>query len=244
VSVQPVAPDAVRVWRGFRAATLALPDFLTRLGSVFVPATVQMQIAVGLHAYVPSVPAGLPGKPETVPDETAILFWESQQTYRDGFGTLAVRTYTLTHGACYTPASRADFPVPFAGELAVDQPYHLLDTPADWMHGQTTHLLLARPAAAAPQAFREEVAALLPALLAEPGLGGAIVCAGADYLALWLLGHAPPDAVSALAAAGEWQHTAGAVPTHLEKGLWEQWAGLPIASGDSLTMQFTRRGER
>ena len=27
-------------------------------------------------------PAGLPDKPDTVPDETAILFWDSQQTYR------------------------------------------------------------------------------------------------------------------------------------------------------------------
>ena len=75
-----IPADAVRVWRGFRATTMALPDFFTRLGTVFVPATVEMQIQVGLDAYFPTVPAGLSGKPDTVPDETAILFWDSQQT--------------------------------------------------------------------------------------------------------------------------------------------------------------------
>ena len=76
--------------------------------TVFVPSTVLMQIDIGLEGYIPSVLGGLEGKPDTVPDETAILFWESQQTYRDGFKTLAVRTYTLTHGAVYTAASGAE----------------------------------------------------------------------------------------------------------------------------------------
>jgi hypothetical protein len=81
--------DAVRVWRGFRQPELTLDQFYDKLGSVFVPATVKLQVQAGLQTYVPTVLAGLPGKPDSVPDETAILFWESQQTYWDGFTTLA-----------------------------------------------------------------------------------------------------------------------------------------------------------
>ena len=131
-----------------------LPDFFARLGTVFIPATVLMQIDAGLSAYVPSVFAGLDGKPDTVPDETAILYWESQDTYTRGFDTLAVRTYTLTHGAVYTATSGAAFPVHFTGQLAANQPYHLTTGPNDWMHGQVHHLVGSRPDPQRPADFR------------------------------------------------------------------------------------------
>ena len=82
-----VAPDAVRVWRGFRLPALSINQFYSKLGSVFVPATVKMQVEAGLRSYTPTVPGGLPGKPDSVPDETAILFWESQATYWNGFNS-------------------------------------------------------------------------------------------------------------------------------------------------------------
>src|SRR5471030_1917969 len=130
-------PDAVRVWRGFRLPSLAVDQFYSKLGTVFIPATVKFQIDAGLHSYTPAVPAGLQGKPDWVPDETAILFWKSQQVYWNGFTRLSVRTYTLTHGGCYvttgTPLSRADFPILFAGaaSLNVDAPVFLFNKEAD-----------------------------------------------------------------------------------------------------------------
>jgi hypothetical protein len=153
-----IPPDAVRVWRGFCHPTVEHADFLKRLGTVFVPAGVQMQISCGLDGYIPSVPAGLPGKPASVPDETAILFWDSQQTYHRAFGTLAARTYSLTHAAVYAPRSRADFPTAFAGEIITGQPYYLIDSPADWMHGQVQHFLGSRPDVTTPDAFRAAAA--------------------------------------------------------------------------------------
>src|SRR5579862_9270454 len=96
-NIKPVPPNAVRVWRGYKEPRLQLDQFYSKLGTVFVPSTVLMQINAGLYSYTPTVPAGLTGKPDMVPDETAILFWDSQETYWNGFNTLAVRTYTLTH---------------------------------------------------------------------------------------------------------------------------------------------------
>jgi hypothetical protein len=241
-----IPPDAVRVWRGFRAPSMALSDFFTRLGTVFVPATVEMQVDAGLDGYLPSVPAGLPGKPDTVPDETAILFWDSQQTYRDGFDTLAVRTYTLTHAAVYTPASGADFPLLFSGALNANQPYHLVAKSADWMKSTVLHLIAARPSATPPADFRGRVAQALSSVQTQGGILGAIACAGDDYLAYWVLGDggSAVEGVTGLARLCDWSHVATAKPMSLDKGLWDKWPGMTIASGDSFNMQFRRRWER
>src|SRR5262249_20709237 len=69
-----VPPGAVRVWRGFRLPDLELAQFYAKLGTVFVPATVLMQIDAGLQSYKPTVPAGPARKPDTRPRGTANLF--------------------------------------------------------------------------------------------------------------------------------------------------------------------------
>jgi hypothetical protein len=242
--------DAVRVWRGFLAPTMPLELFMERLSATFVPATVLMQIDVGLDAYTPAVLGGLPGKPAAVPDETAILFWNSQDAYHEAFEMLAARTYTLIHGSVYTPQpqSGAEFPLLFAGELVADQPYHLVAQPADWMHGAVVHLAGARPDGQSPQDFRARAAQTLEEIQTTTGLAGAIFCAGDDYLVYWALDARGAVNIQAgveqLAALCAWQHVVTAKPTHLEKGLWEKWAGLHIDRGDCLNMQFTRLGER
>jgi hypothetical protein len=245
-----VPPNAVRVWRGFRLPTLTLDQFCANLGSVFVPATVKFQIKAGLHAYVPAVPGGLAGKPDTVPDETAILFWESQQTYWNGFTTLAVRTYTLTHNGVYVTAnqkSRADFPTLFDGTLASDQPVYLVDRPADWMQGKVAHLVGARPAAQDPPAFRAAVAAALSRVQKEVALDGAIACVGDDYLCYWELSSRTPGAqhgptgVPLVQGVLEWQQPFAPAPTFLPIEPSDAWSGMDVRSGNSFNMQFDRR---
>lgn len=236
-----IPPDAVRVWRGYRASTMQLSDFYTRLGTVFIPATVEMQIKAGLDTYIPAVPGGLAGKPDTVPDETAILFWDSQQTYTDGFKTLAVRTYTLTHGAVYQPPSGANFPVMFAETLTAEQPVYLIDKPADWMHGNVTHFIGGRPAGITPGNFIAGIAKAL-APIPSSGIEGAIACAGNDYLVYWGLGD--DGSAAALAKLCDWNKTITPAKTTLEKGLWDVWPGMTVAAGDGYNMQFQRRWEK
>lgn len=242
-----IPPNAVRVWRGWRGPALDQAAFLQRLGAVFIPATVEMQIKVGLDTYVPSVPGGLDGKPDTAPDETAILFWDSQQTYTDGFLTLAVRTYTLTHAAVYTPLSRADFPTLFAGQLTPDQPCFLFNKSADWMKGNITHLIGAPAAGVAPAQFYTGVAQQLTAIQSAAKLQGGIACVGNGYVVAWLLDSsksgAGASAATALAGACGWSHVLNPSPTTLSSGLWDKWPGLTVNSGDSFNLQFKRRWE-
>lgn len=246
-------PDSVRVWRGFRLPALSVDQFCSKLGTVFVPATVKMQIDAGLQAYVPSVPAGLAGKPDTAPDETAILFWESPQAYWNGFTTLAVRTYTLTHGGCYVTEnnkSRADFPVLFSGTLTAEQPVFLFDKPADWMNGYVNHIVGTRPAAQDPAAFGVAAANALGAIRKDIELDGAIACIGADYLVYWELrsnapgGPNPPTGIPIVQGTLDWRRSFSPAPTYLPIGLWDDWSGMDVAGGNSFNMQFERRPKR
>jgi hypothetical protein len=242
-----LTPDAVRVWRGFRDPVIDLAAFYERLSTVFVPATVLMQIDAGLDGYIPTVLGGLPDKPDEIPDETAILFWDSQQTHADAFKKLAVRTYTLTHSAVYTASSGAGFPLLFSGELKADQPYHLVEREADWMHGSVRHLVGGRPADVEPDSFRAQLAEVLSDTPSNAPRG-AIACAGEDYVVYWELESDPPDGsaerFAALAACTAWNHTVASQPTSLDSGLWDDWAGMDIEPGDSLNLQFQRRWER
>jgi hypothetical protein len=248
---KPVPPNSVRVWRGYRLPTLPLDQFYAKLGTVFVPATVLMQIDAGLSSYTPTVPAGVTGKPDTVPDETAILFWESPETYWNGFTRLAVRTYTLTHGGVYLTAnnqSRADLPVLFKGSLTVDQPVYLFDDAADWMRGTINHFVAERPVSMNASDFPAKVAAVLSNIQKQVPLDGAIACVGNDYLVYWELRPAapgtptPPSGISLLQAAlTGWSQVFTPAPTFVPVGLWDEWAGMDVRAGSSFNMQFMRR---
>ena len=240
-----IPPDAVKVWRGYRSSTLSQADFFQRLGQTFIPATVEMQIQAGLDVYIPGVPCGLPGKPDTVPDETAILFWDSQQTYTNCFQLLACRTYTLIHGATYNvPPSGAQFPVLFNGTLTPEQPVYLINQSEDWMHGKVTHLVGGRPANVQPAAFITSVAKALTSFQSSKIKGG-VACAGNDYVVYWVLGDLRGDkaTVPQLAKLCDWNKVITPKNTTLKKGLWDVWPGMTVNPGDGFNMQYKRRWE-
>jgi hypothetical protein len=249
-----VAPGAVRVWRGFRLPTLTLADFYAKLGSVFVPATVKFQIHAGLHSYTPTVPAGLPGKPDYVPDETAVLYWKSEQTYWNGFTRLSVRTYTLTHNGVYvtsgSPLSRADFPVAFSGvdSLNVDAPVFLFHQDADWMKGTIRHIVAERPRSMEMPKFKQAIAeALTQIQKLTPQLDGAVACIGDEYLVYWELGAMAPgvkNPVSGIEILQKmltgWSQVFNPAPTYIPVGIYDEWPGMNVTAGSSFNMQFDR----
>ncbi len=181
-----------------------------------------------------------------MPDETAILFWQSQATYWNGFSRLAVRTYTLTHGSVYDPASRADFPVLFGGTLAKDGPVYLFDQPADWMRGAVTHFIGARPATQDPTAFRNAGATALATIQRTVKVSGAVASVSDDALVYWELGsvapgvQTPPSGVPLLRSTVAYNQTFAPGATYLPIGLWDEWAGMDVRAGSSFNMQFER----
>lgn len=249
-----IAPDSVRVWRGFRLQSLDLASFYGKLGSVFIPATVKLQIEAGLISYTPTVPAGLPNKPDYVPDETAILFWGAQETYWNGFTRLAVRTYTLTHNGVYItaeqPMSRADFPVKYNGKTVLidDQPVFLFDNKADWMKGSIRHVVAERPRNISSNEFKTKVSDVLKQIQSlSDHLLGAIACVGEDYIVYWELGPIatgqknPVSGIDFLnPVLSGWKYQFNPAQTFLPIGIYDEWQGMDVAAGSSFNMQFER----
>lgn len=235
--------NAVRVWRGFRSSQLSQTDFFNKLSTVFVPATVEMQQNVGLDLYVPTIPAGMQDKPKTVPDETAILFWNSQQTYHDGFKTLAVRTYTLTHAAVYTAESRADFPLLFDGELLANQPYFLFNQPVDWMYGNIQHLIGALPSNLSFSEIENSISEVLRGIQSRAEVDAAIICLSNDFVVYWQLGGEKDPGLNEMKDMCAWQTLIQPTNYKLPAGLWDTWPGMDIQPGNSFNMQFKRSWE-
>jgi hypothetical protein len=184
---RPVPPDAVRVWRGFRLPTLTPADFLTALGTIFIPVTAQLQSLYGLTAYLPTV---LPtGKPAGVPDEIALVFYETQKAYNDMTLIVAGRAYSSLHKTVFAfPASLSSFPILLGREaITVDQPYYLFTKSVDWEQGFTQVFVGARPANVNVTDFVAKLTRFLQSQQRRPapGLDGAIACVSNDYVVYW-----------------------------------------------------------
>jgi len=246
----PVPADSVYVWRGFKSATLTYEQFVQFLGSTFVPACALLQPPVGLRAYLPTmVPPD--GKPDAVPDQTALMFWATPQAHDLARKAIAVRIYQDLHGDAYDMARSGTPEVPVSitaasGSVAPEQPYHLVDSPADWMLGAVHHLVGARRQDLAAATFLAEAHAWATAFHAGPprGVDGALVCCGNDYAVAWV--HSPDpsatlgDALAGLAALTVPVLDSEQRPLELRAGLWDDWPGLDLTTDSCINIQLAR----
>jgi hypothetical protein len=242
----PVAPDAVRVWRGFRLPSLADAEFCEKLGSVFIPGTVQIQTPVGLTAYLPTV---LPrDKPAEAPDEIAIVFYEVQQAYHDAKKTVGGQAYSDMHALVFDlKRSTSGFPIKFAGEVEADMRYYLFDAHIDWQAGVARAFVGMRKGNDGP-AFLKSIAKWLGKVQSqEGGPDGAIAVAAANYVVYWE--HWPDEAsakrslIPSLAAKTTVAYDQVIPPQPLNEGLWATYGGVSVKGGESFNMQYRRRKE-
>jgi len=238
----PVAPDSVRVFRGFRLASISHQDFLDRLGSVFMPATVQIQVYNGLTAYMPSV---LPSDHHTAaPDEIALVFYERREAYDEAKLTVGGRVYSDIHGLVFDlERSLSGFPDKFEGTVAVHGRYYLFDEHVDWQRGAVCVYVGVRGGVPVPS-FLERVAERLTAMQRNRGPDGVIAATSSEYIVCWA--HWPAEArpepsglggleVAARTVYHEW------IPSfELSVGLWERFEGLRLNGGESFNFGFAR----
>jgi len=139
---QPVAPDSVRVWRGYALDRTQMDAFHQALGATFIPITAQVMGKLGLTAYLPAIVPGDVAK--SVPDEIALIWYRSQAEYQqNASGTTAGRAYQKLHAGVFVlgppkpgqPSSATTFPVPLKDACVSGQPYHLFTDTVDWYHG-------------------------------------------------------------------------------------------------------------
>ena len=243
VAANIVPPDAVRVWRGYRLSTLAPKDFLTALGSVFIPVTAQLQRLYGLTAYLPTVSPL--DKPAGVPDEIALVFYETQQAYTDTKQVVAGRAYSSLHSTVFAfPASQSGFPILLADELAFDTPYHLFTNAADWQSGFTQLFVGTRKGTVAPKSFAASLLKFLKHVREHrpKGLEGAVVCVNADWVLYWE--HWTNEAaslkgqISDLAKLAELVLLQPYISTPVESSLTAHYPGLNVTGGESFNIRF------
>jgi len=236
-------PDAVRVWRGYRLSSLAVPDFLTALGSIFMPVTVQLQRLYGLTAYLPAVPPT--EKPAGVPDEIALVFYETQQAYTDTALIVAGRAYSRLHSTVFDLSiSKSGFPVPLPNQLAFDTPYFLFTDAVDWQAGFTQVFVGTRKNNVSSAQFASSLFTFLNHVREHrpKGLEGAIVCVNANWVIYWehwtseaasLKGH-----ISDLAKLADLVMLKPSASVAIEPSLTAHYPGITVKAGQSFNLRF------
>jgi 5-methylthioadenosine/S-adenosylhomocysteine deaminase len=244
--VAQVPPNAVRVWRGFKAEGTSSTEFRDKIGSIFIPAAVQTQAPLGMTAYLPAV---LPeARPPAIPDEVALVFYESQAAYGRTSETTTGRVYTLLHRSMFSPASKSGFPVALDGELAADKAYHLFADEADWYGGECRLLVGTPKGGQNGDAFRGSVRAILETLqqTRPSGLDGAIVLAADSYLLYWehWTEKSGQGATDALAGMVDVVLDTTARPQKVARNGFDIYPGIEVAAGAALNLKFIRRALR
>lgn len=169
-----VKPDSLRVSYFYRALEFKndRAGFRRTLGTLFIPSWTQLTAPLGLTAYVPSVPPRTDASPQ-IPDEIAIVFFESKEVYntikRKTAGRLCGKTlhssvFAWREDPSPLRKSSSGFPsrMPDLDEGTLEfQPernrnayanreagytgYYLFDNEADWHYGTTRVFVGARP---------------------------------------------------------------------------------------------------
>jgi hypothetical protein len=238
-STNAVPADAVRVFRGRRRSDLDYARFVDKLGSVFMPITVQMQRLYGLCAYLPAVLP--PGSGPELPDEVALVFYNTQGAYHEAKRCVGGRAYSELHDLVFDmPKSPSGFPVLLGAAVDANTPHHLFSKSIDWQSGDTYLFAGKRLATIDPQAFIDEVGARARALQKAPGaIDGVIFAVTKDALIWWE--HAPDLGSPAIDFTDIAATALGRVarPVQLPPKLTVPFRGLTLdPAGDFISAQF------
>ena len=181
----PVPADAVRVFRGRKNRPVKRSVFIEKLGTVFMPMTVQMQRLFGLTAYLPAI---LPEtKSEGMPDEIALVFYQTQGAYHEAKRCVGGRSYSELHQLLFDmPASASSFPELFTGEVQPDKAYHLFPKSVDWQIRSARLYAGSRRSKVREAGFLKKLGQVATELQKAPGnLDAVIFCATKEWLIWW-----------------------------------------------------------
>lgn len=252
----PVAPDAVRIWRGFRPSEAQLPwkDFLAFLSGTLFPTEGTWRPYFGLTCYIAGIKS--PTESAQAPDEFALVFYESQEVYDAGLRTVAGSIYPLFPAAKFaTEGGRSGYPDRLQGTFVKNTPYFVLGNQVDWYHGTVRCLMGTLREGEDVDKLCAQVLSALESVQASPpaGLDGLIAMvdespSGGGYLLCWehwADGATPP--AQPIAGLAELVHVVfrkdAAEPMSVTGGFYDAGVGVePALTGDQLLrLQFLRR---
>jgi hypothetical protein len=237
----PVPADAVRVFRG-KSRPMKRSEFIQKLGTVFMPMTVQMQRLFGLTAYLPAI---LPEtKSEGMPDEIALVFYQTQGAYHEAKRCVGGRSYSDLHQLVFDmKASKSTFPELFTGEVQPDKAYHLFPKSVDWQIGSARLYAGTRRSKVSEASFQKKLGQVAGELQKAPGnLDAVIFCAAKDWLIWWEhSSESTPEPNTRFNEIAVEVFSPVARRVQVPGNLLRPYSGLTLnAGGDFLNTQFQR----
>lgn len=149
-AVSSEAAPFYRVWRGYKKPEISSEVFNKAIQDVFVEATVENGAGYGLQAYIPALP--VPSTKVKLPDEIALVVYESKEKYEAQRATAIGKAYGDLHWEYFTRAPvNPEDPVPeYVSKSAVPEvvtdkitslenlkAYDFRGQDADWQKGLT-----------------------------------------------------------------------------------------------------------
>lgn len=193
----------VRCWWGFRRPDLSQEQFLSQLGSLFIPATIYVP-GVRLQVLTAYMPAILPTHTDRrIPDEVALVFYSSINAYNKSMTSLEGRSYQLLHSAVFAipPSSTVGFPPQLGGELSFGQPYFLYaKSGTNWQAEDVQFLCGVRKSNMSPAQFKAALLEAFTELQSSECASVIVVRASEDCLTAWAIApsHSDLNALGAL----------------------------------------------
>jgi hypothetical protein len=185
---------AIRVFYGFKNASLTNDAFFSVVGSTFMPGTPYMLQRLGLASYTSGVLKDVADP--LVPVEFALIGYASPETYHYATSqTLQGRMYGQTHGGVYDlPRSHASFPVDLQHlpEAATD-PFFTWGSKTDWQQGRTAVFAARKHDGVAPGEFRSRIRAAVHQV--DQGQNDLLICLPEDHFVI-LWAHSSADAAA------------------------------------------------
>ena len=217
-------------------------EFIQKLGTVFMPMTVQMQRLFGLTAYLPAI---LPEtKSEGMPDEIALVFYQTQGAYHEAKRCVGGRSYSDLHQLVFDmKASKSTFPELFTGEVQPDKAYHLFPKSVDWQIGSARLYAGTRRSKVSEASFRKKLGQVAGELQKAPGnLDAVIFCAAKDWLIWWEhSSESTPEPNTRFNEIAVEVFSPVARRVQVPGNLLRPYSGLTLnAGGDFLNTQFQR----
>ncbi|QKX04738.1 hypothetical protein HN014_07370 [Aquimarina sp. TRL1] len=241
---KPIAPDAVSVWSGFKTKEKTYDEFVDFLGSIIVPVCSFLRPKIGLNAYIPSLP-NPENKPKAIPDQTALLFWESKNISKEKSNTVVERLFTLLFDQTYSKKNSSMRAVKqYKGIVKANQPYYLVDEESDWMHGTVYHKVGYKHEGQSEEAFLASIKTWADAYTSERS-DGAILMVADNYVVFWE--HFPRRGMKASSSFNELgdyvtlflDKTAKSIVPPKE-GVWGEWKGIDLIRDNCVNIHLER----
>ncbi len=134
VSVTSAHASFNRFWVGHKKKDITAAQFLNGLNATFFRDTIVLGKGKGLLSYQPYITR----MSADLPDEIALVVYESEEKYRTLRNTPAGERYSAAHWDFFEKdQSKSTVSVPFEGTLAINEAYELNPEAGSWQKGHT-----------------------------------------------------------------------------------------------------------